>query len=306
MKTNRFRRGLLAALVIAAVAVPVSAAARPETPAPQPVAFGASATPEGRYAANRENAAEAARMAEDHGDRKRASRLRALAAPDRQLLAFDGRGSGRTVEVLGDLGRAERIAVLVPGADTSIDTYGRLRAGATALHDRLGPSVAVVAWLGYETPGTISSDALTPERAEGAAPALRDFVRELRRHSPRAEVSALCHSYGSVVCAHAARGLDVDDLVLYGSPGTGFDSVAELGTGARVWAGRGGDDWIADVPHTSVELFGAEVGFGTDPVSPAFGARSFDAGDGGHSDYLRPGSESLAGIARIVRGQAHA
>ncbi|MBB6418485.1 hypothetical protein HDC93_004084 [Streptomyces sp. AK010] len=30
-------------------------------------------------------------------------------------------------EVLGDLDRADRVAVLVPGSDTGLDTYGPLR-----------------------------------------------------------------------------------------------------------------------------------------------------------------------------------
>jgi hypothetical protein len=50
------------------------------------------------------------------------------------------------------------------------------------------------------------------------------------------------------------------------------------------------------------DLFGWTVGFGTDPVSPAFGAHVFAAGPGGHSDYFRPGSVSLANLTRIVLG----
>jgi len=57
------------------------------------------------------------------------------------------------------------------------------------------------------------------------------------------------------------------------------------------------------VPHTRVDLFGTTVGFGTDPVSPAYGARVFAAGDGGHSDYFKPGSTSLANLTRIVLGE---
>ncbi|MGP4012160.1 hypothetical protein ACTWQO_37555, partial [Streptomyces sp. 4N124] len=66
---------------------------------------------------------------------------------------------------------------------------------------------------------------------------------------------------------------------------------------------RGADDWVANVPHVSTDLFGTTVGFGTDPVSPAFGARVFAAG-GGHSDYFAPGSASLANLSRIVLGEA--
>ncbi|OQR63728.1 hypothetical protein B6E66_12340 [Streptomyces maremycinicus] len=308
---HRFR-ALLAVLVTAAVVVPLTAAAaRPHIPAPVPAALGplTAATLEKAYAANRANAAQASRMAAGHGDRHRAAAERELAAPSRDLLAFDGRGSGRAVEVFGDLAHADRVAVLVPGSDTSLDTFGRFRAGAAALHHRLsgrsgGPRTAVVAWLGYTTPGTISATVITAGRAEEAAPDLEEFLRGLRAvTAPGSRFTLLCHSYGSVVCGRAAPRVDVTDLVLLGSPGTGVQSAADLRTGARIWAARGADDWVADVPHVSADLFGTTVGFGTDPLSPAFGARVFAAGSGGHSDYFRPSSPSLANIARIVLGE---
>ncbi|MFF4347427.1 alpha/beta hydrolase [Streptomyces sp. NPDC001530] len=299
------RRALLASLVIGAVVVPVSAAARPQIPAPAPavVAPVTASTLDKAYEANRANAAEAARMAADHGDRTRAAADRAMADPSRHFLSFDGRGSGQAVEVFGDLARADRVAVLVPGSDTTLETFGRFRAGALALHDRLGPRTAVVAWLGYETPGTVSTTVMTTGRAEDAAPRLKGFIRELRGVvGQSAHLSLLCHSYGTVVCGRAAQGLVVDDIALVGSPGTGADSAAALHTSARVWAARGADDWIANVPHASADLFGTTVGFGTDPLSPAFGAHVFAAGDGGHSDYFQPGSVSLDNLARIVLG----
>lgn len=317
---RRLRRTLLAALVTAAVVVPVSAAARPQIPAPAPAALAppTAATLEKAYAANRANAAEASRMAAGHGDRTRAAGDRAMADPSRHFLSFDGRGRGLAVEVLGDLAHADRVAVLVPGSDTTLETYGRFRAGAGALQDQLNSldrldrpgrlhgfaaRTAVVAWLGYETPGTVSTTVLTTGRAEDAAPHLSAFVRELRGVvGEKAHVSLLCHSYGTVVCGRAAQGLDVDDIALIGSPGTGADSVAALHTSARVWAARGAADWIVNVPHTHADLFGTTVGFGTDPVSPAFGAHVFAAGAGGHSDYFKPGTVSLDNLARIVLG----
>ncbi|WP_328480680.1 alpha/beta hydrolase family protein [Streptomyces sp. NBC_00377] len=312
--TSRGRRGVravLAVLVTAAVVVPLTAAARPPIPAPAPATLAplTAATLEEAYAANRANAALASRMAAAHGDRHRAAADRALAAPSRRLLSFDGRGAGRAVEVFGDLAHADRVAVLVPGSDTSLDTYERFRAGAAALHGRLtreatAPRTAVVAWLGYTTPGTISTTAITPDRADEAAPDLREFLRELSAVTgPGSRVTLLCHSYGSVVCGRAAPHLEVTDLVLLGSPGTGAESAADLRTRALVWAARGADDWVADVPHVSADLFGTTVGFGTDPLSPSFGAHVFAAGAGGHSDYFKPGSVSLANIARIVLGR---
>ncbi|MET9406630.1 alpha/beta hydrolase [Streptomyces sp. NPDC002935] len=302
---RRLRRTLLAALVTAAVVVPVSAAARPEIPAPAPAVLArlTASTLDKAYEANRANAARAARMAADHGDRTRAAADRSLTAPSRHFLSFDGRGPGRAVEVFGDLAHADRVAVLVPGSDTTLETYDRFRAGAVALHGRLGPRGAVLAWLGYETPGTVSTTVLTTDRAEDAAPLLRAFLRQLRGVVGRsAHLSLLCHSYGTVVCGRAAPGSDASDIVFFGSPGTGASSVAGLRTSARVWAGRGSADWIAHVPHTSVGLLGTTLGLGPDPVCPSFGAQVFRAGSGGHSDYFKPGSVSLANLARIVLG----
>ncbi|MEU6883029.1 alpha/beta hydrolase [Streptomyces sp. NPDC046712] len=307
-RSRRLRRTLLAALVTASVAVPTAGAARPAAvPAPAPAALGplapaTAASLDERYAANRDALRAAERTAADYGDRKRATTLRAMAGPTRHFLSFDGRDGGRSVEVVGDLAGAERIAVLVPGSDTALGSE-RFRNGAVALQRQLGERAAVLAWLGYRTPATASASAVTPGRAHEAAPALRDFMGELGAAKPAARLTLLCHSYGSVVCAKAAPGLPVAGIVLYGSPGTGADSAADLRTTATVWAGRGESDWIAHVPHLRLPLPFGELGFGTDPLSPEFGARIFDAGPGGHSDYLAPGSVPLKNLARIVEGR---
>ncbi|MEU0004195.1 alpha/beta hydrolase [Streptomyces sp. NPDC006314] len=306
------RRALLSALLTAAIVVPLAGAARPEIPAPPPAALAplSPATLHTAYESNRANAIEAAHMAATHGDQHRAAADRALAAPSRHLLSFDGRGGGLATEVLGDLPHADHVAVLVPGSDTSIDTYARFHRAAAALYEDLthrapsGTRVAVVAWLGYRPPGTVSTTVTTPSRAEHAAPHLRALIRQLHTLTPAgARISLLCHSYGSVVCGRTAAGLDVDDIALVGSPGTGADSVAGLHTPARVWAARGSGDWVAHVPHVRADLLVTTVGFGTDPVSGAFGARVFDAADADHSGYFDPGSASLANLARITLGE---
>ncbi|PVC81054.1 alpha/beta hydrolase [Streptomyces sp. CS131] len=305
----RLRRALLAALVTFAVAVPVSGAARPEAvPAPAPTVTGplrdaSPAALEERYAVSRSDIRAAGRAAEAHGDQKRADSLRGMAAAGRQFLTFDGRDGGRSVEVVGELSSARRIAVLVPGAGVGLDAYWRLRRDARALHRELGGGGAVIVWLGYRSPATISPAALTTGRADKAAPGLRALVDEVRAVRPVARISLLCHSYGSVICARSAPGTAADALVLYGSPGVAVEDARSLRTGVRVWAGRGGDDWIARVPHVRVRVpFVATVGFGTDPVAEEFGAEVFDAGDGGHSDYLLRGSRSLTNLARIAAG----
>ncbi|MFG2990991.1 alpha/beta hydrolase [Streptomyces sp. NPDC048257] len=302
---GRLRRTLLAALVAAAVAVPISAAASANVPAPAPATFAEDTPARSRYAANSANLAEAVRTAEDADRPGRAARLRAMgAAGSAQFLTFDGRGRGRAVEVFGDLESADRIAVLVPGSDTTLDTYERFRAGAVSLQQRLQaehPRSAVVAWLGYDTPGTVSTTVLSAGRADEAAAELAPFLDRLGDlAAPGARLSLLCHSYGSVVCARTGTGPAVSDMVLFGSPGTGAGSARELPTGARVWAGRGSVDWIGKVPHVRI----GGIGFGTDPVDPAFGARAFDAGSVGHSDYLKPGTASLDSLAAVVLGSS--
>ncbi|MFE2936249.1 alpha/beta hydrolase [Streptomyces sp. NPDC059278] len=311
----RLRRGVLAAMITAALCGPVSAAAVPRTPAPAPAALpGLSAdTLDVRYTANRGNIAEAAEMAKTAGDVQRGQALTALAAADRHFLSFDGRGEGRAVEVLGDLAGADRISVLVPGSDTTLDTFdglsSRIGGAARSLQAQIhrqapGAKVAVVAWLGYTPPKTISTDVLTTSRAEDGARELRAFVSSVERVNSGARVSLMCHSYGTVVCGRAASGLDVADIAVYGSPGTAAESLAGWGTTARVWAGRGEQDWITYVPSASISVLGTTIGFGADPTSRGFGARVFATGDAGHSDYLAPHSVSLTNLARIALGAA--
>ncbi|MEU2714500.1 alpha/beta hydrolase [Streptomyces sp. NPDC007205] len=311
-RPEKWRRTLLATLLTAAIAAPLSGAARPQIPAPTPATLPplTATTLPTTYETNRADAAQAARMAATHGAPHRATADQALASPSRHLLIFDGRGAGQATEVLGDLAHADHLAVLVPGSDTSLDTYARFHKAATALYTDLThraprhTHVAVIAWLGYATPATVSSTVTTTTRADEAAPRLRAFVRQLRAATPpRTHISLLCHSYGSVVCGKAAPGLDADDIALVGSPGTGADSAAALHTRARIWAARGSDDWVEHVPHVRAHLFGTTFGFGTDPVSRAFGARVFDAAGTDHSGYFTPGSASLANLARITLGE---
>jgi hypothetical protein len=213
---------------------------------------------------------------------------------DVDVLRFDPAGRGRLVVALGDLRRARHIAVVVPGSDVDVRRFGSLLAMARAVRAEAGrDDVAVVAWLGYDTPEGLGIDAATGGLARAGAVELASFVREL----PAAHVSVLCHSYGTVVCALADLA-GVEDVVLTGSPGVRASSVAELRTGARVWAARSSGDWTAWVPKTRV----GDLGHGGDPVAPEFGARAFPAGDGSHDEYYRVGGVALGAIVRIVTG----
>ncbi len=278
------KRLLWALLVTASVAVPVGSQGVPAPP-PTPAGFGAA-----HYALTRADIGRAARLAAEQGNLIRAASLRAMAVHDRSFLAFDGHDGGQAVELFGRL-PARTVAVIVPGAGTTLDAYGRLRGGALRLAAELGAGSAVVAWLGYPAPRLVSLGSVTTGRADAAAPRLRAFVTLLAAAFPQARISLVCHSYGAVVCAKAAPGLPVKSLILYGTAGVPAPSAAALRSPATVWAGRGRRDWIGDVPAI----------FGPDPLTPGFGARRFDAGDAGHGDYLL--GRSLKSVAGIV---AHA
>jgi hypothetical protein len=222
------------------------------------------------------------------------------------FIDFNPAGQGLAVEVLGKLAQARRVVILVPGSDTSLATFdsrgtaspgGAARALAAEVR-KLDPgaNLAIIAWLGYGDPATLSPSVMTSGDAAQGADALRPFVDYLARHGR--QVALICHSYGSVVCGLAAPHLPVTDIAVVGSPGMDASSVRAMRTTARVWAGRGTGDWIRDVPH--VHFLG--LGFGQDPLAPAFGARVFDAGSGGHSGYFKPGGIALRNLAYIALG----
>ncbi|MFB4311797.1 alpha/beta hydrolase [Actinomadura sp. GTD37] len=332
----RVRKAVAAVSLLAAGST--AAAARPAElyAAPEPVPALSAASLDVRYEATDRNISRALATAERVHDEDRTRALAALLAPGRRFLAFDPRGTGRAVEVIGDLEHADRIAVVVPGADNTLSNYDSPKFvgdGGRALYrearaDAPRTRLAVIAWLGYDSPSTLSPTVLTSGPADDGARGLRRLLTGVHHVNGRARFALLCHSYGSVVCAKAARraadppvddppvddppvddpsvddlpvdDLPVEDIALFGSPGTTLDKAADLGTSARVWAGRAKGDWMRYVPNVRF----AGLGFGADPVSPGFGALRFDAGTGPHSAYLKPGSLALRNLALIALGRA--
>lgn len=278
------------------------AAASPGTPATAASRFAVSRAATSRPASARSQSVQFSRAIAAGGtgpDRTDQGR------PPGRTLAYDPRGDGRVVQVLGDLGAAEHIVVLVPGSSWRLDNTLRWPPGsrvtplenAAVLASELGPSAAVVVWLGYDTPERVDLAAIGSARAVPGAVALRRFLAGL----PAAHTTLLCHSYGTVVCGRAvAAGAKVDDLVAIASPGLDVNRARKLPSAARVWAARTPDDPIQVTPP--VRIFG--LGHGTAPIDPAFGARVFRVGAArGHDGYLTPGTESLANIVRIVLGR---
>ncbi|WP_405936607.1 alpha/beta hydrolase family protein [Streptomyces sp. NBC_00726] len=241
----------------------------------------------------------------------RLDRFRSMLARDRHFLAFDPSGRGLAAEVFGDLDRAQRISLVVPGVDTNLLTLERtgpktnaapvgMARSLYAAERAASPGVrtAVIAWADYTTPVGIGMDAALGNLAARGAVRLDALVRVLPGPAP---VSLFCHSYGSVLCGLAASRLPgrVEDIAVAGSPGMRADNVGRLHTRAHVWAMRDSGDWIEDVPNLE---FGG-LGHGADPVDRGFGARVVSAdGAVGHSGYFEPGTESLDNFAAIGVG----
>ncbi|MEW2518190.1 alpha/beta hydrolase [Actinacidiphila alni] len=242
---------------------------------------------------------------------RRAARYTSLLGGHRQILAFDPSGAGRVAEVFGDLDTATRVSVVVPGVDTNLLTFERIKKAyaapvgmATALYEgerAAAPRTrtAVIAWADYTTPSGLGLDASTGSMAEHGATRLNALLDALPRH---AEVSLFCHSYGSVLCGIAAPDLprgEVADITVFGSPGMRVDNATQLHTSAHVWAARDSSDWISDVPHLEI----AGLGHGADPVNDSFGARVISAaGADGHPGYFAPDTTSLANFTQIALG----
>jgi Alpha/beta hydrolase len=235
------------------------------------------------------------------------------AGAGRHFLSFDPSGDGTAAEVVGDLATADRIAVLVPGVDTALPDFDRGLGGvsrrapavqARAVYWKLRSTdrsarVAVVAWLGYDTPDGVGPAAVAEYRARAGAIALTAFTDDLYAQRPHAAITLIGHSYGAIVVGLAAPRLPyVRDLIALGAPGMGAERAADLG-GARVWSALAPADWIRRIPQ--LRLF--DLGHGRRPSNPAFGARPLPtAGVAGHDYYLTPGSATLDAVAPIVLG----
>ncbi len=224
------------------------------------------------------------------------------------VLRFDARGDGRFVAAWGEVTDADHVALLVPGMSNDLtDVPGLMRRADHLLAEmrrraRPGARLAVVVWLGYDTPD-VSPGGLLGGAGGGAARAaaddlVRDVARVRRLVPPGSHVTVIGHSYGTRVVAESMRlpvvGLDVPDVVLAGSPGTGVDHRRDLGhPDTRVWEVGTADDWVRRIP----------VVHGRDPHDERFGGHRLPAeGMHGHSGYFEPGSPSLMAMAAVATG----
>jgi Alpha/beta hydrolase len=246
--------------------------------------------------------------------------------------AYDG--DGRIAIATGNLDEANHVAVLVPGMGTDVQN---MRAGRSLnVYDESrwasGDSVAVLDWVGFDTPSGTGPDnpdiigVLDRDMARAGAERLAEDVAGLRASrdgDDPAHLTVIGNSYGSTTAGIAAGefDLDADDLVLTGSPGVPAGDAGDLSTGHdHTWVGSASRDFVTSLGRTGWEdptgviadaIPGVEL-LGNDPAEDTFGANRFQAEDPArgddwnvedHSRYYDQNTESLYNIAAIAAGQ---
>ena len=208
--------------------------------------------------------------------------------PEKKLLVCDRSGERLKVAIgIGDFDKAQHIGVYVPGKGTTVrgsllDCVTKSEGLITVAQGLRKSSYATVAWLGYDAPLSIPNAANT-HRANAGADRLENFLEGLRAiprdSQEKLHLTLLGHSYGSTTSGIAASHVQpnvVDDLVLFGSPGSGV----QLGAEYRVPEGH---RWVSAVPYHGdiVQGIGTDINFGRNPTEmPAFRHISGDATGG--------------------------
>ena len=233
----------------------------------------------------------------------------------------DGNPDAKVVAAIGNPDTADNVAIYVPGTGSdlsnvggSIDRMDDLRAEAEMVPG--SGDTSTIVWLGYDAPVTIPA-AIQSHHATDGAPALVDFTEGLRasHQGPPSNNTVIGHSYGSTVVGTADAsggqgtddGLQVNDIIVLGSPGMGYESPDRQGwfdsplvddvsdmhiADDHFWAGAASNDVVS---YTEVH--------GNSPVDWSFGGQRITTeGASGHSEYWDPGTEALRNQAYIVTG----
>ncbi|MFF4176301.1 alpha/beta hydrolase [Streptomyces sp. NPDC001750] len=269
-------------------------------------------------------------------------KLKRPSHPPMFLLGIGDEGNGRAIVAYGNPDTSRNVSAYVPGLGTKLNkdfvegTMKRAQDTALGAQDT-DPSSASIVWLGYDAPQ--SADVMSTGDAEKGAPAYNNFMAGLEAANENGDphLTAIGHSYGSLTVGTAAKQADgipgVDDVILLGSPGVGFDKAQDFGVGKEhVFVGSAENDPVTHLPTKDEVLLAGPLGallygdvfdrgdddiyFGKDPASEAFGAQRFKVDPGpkpilemggfdAHSQYFTPEKDmvSAANIAAIVAGK---
>lgn len=225
---------------------------------------------------------------------------------------------GRVIIAIGNPDNAHHTGIYVPGTTAQLDAIGgdllrTEKLWTETVKHSAGESVSMITWLGYDAPDHIFSDSPIGAYADVGGPQFDRFVDGVRAAQGDAHrhLTAIGHSYGSTVLGEGARignGLNVDDIVVAGSPGMRVGHAGDLHMApGRVWAAAAPDD-----PVPLVGRLGHGGGIKFVPMVPLivpkvpsdrqFGGRRLFTDTHGHSGYWDGGSKSLQNQAKVVAG----
>ncbi len=218
---------------------------------------------------------------------------------------------------------ADHIGVIVPGMTTSVAGNGKdgsildydvhatvMRESAEEAAGR-GQKVAMVEFFGYDAPQ--GADVISTSKAHKGADRLAGFLNGIdaaREHGKGdAHITVASHSYGSTTAGIAATQVGdgvIDDLVQFGSPGSGVQDVGEfhvpeghLYVSAAPYfhdmvQGVGPDDWFGKNPDTmdGYKHLSGDVG----PAPSSY--RPWDQ----HSGYFQKDTQANREIGSVIGG----
>ena len=262
--------------------------------------------------------------------------------PRRGLVYMDDSKKDDRVKVAistGDVDRAKHVSTVIPGMDNvpsediknHVENAELVYKHAVAKGKTHPEEVATIAWM-YDTPqgGQVVSSKYATKASHEIGSALEGM--HAFRHTngiERAHTSLLGHSYGSTTAGKVAKLIRkgvLDDLVMYGSPGSGVQDAREYNL-------DGGRAYVSGVnTNDAVQGMGPDGTFGKDPMKMKGIKHLANNPDNDsifkrsrtvplprrrsrghlylvkgtrdpfarHSEYLEEGTESLDDISRVV------
>jgi hypothetical protein len=240
-------------------------------------------------------------------------------------------GEGRAEIDLGNPDKASHVTYMVPGTGSSVTNRTLENKDALRLYDaelrRLPDweSPCVKVWVGYDAPNSLTDQRVAnPELARQGAKLLAADVNGLAVTNPDAFVLVSGHSYGATTVADAAvHGMDADAVALLGCPGTDLAKSAadfNLPEGATLYVGSASTDPVTHIPALTAATPWGPGALGVDPAADGFGSTRFSAEVSdfpaglpdpkglihSHTEYYKPGSDSLRSLELIATGNGEA
>lgn len=234
----------------------------------------------------------------------------------------------------GDVDRAKHVSTVIPGMDNvpsedikdHVENAELVREHSIKNANCQPSEVATIAWM-YDTPqgGQVMSSKYATKASHEIGSALEGLHASRQASGVgRAHTSLLGHSYGSMTAGKVAKMIRkgvLDDLVMYGSPGSGVKDAREynLDRGRAYVSGVNTND--------AVQGMGPDGTFGKDPmkmkgikhlannpdndsiikvyvsnsgVTSRYAVKGTTDPFARHSEYLEEGTESLDDISRVV------